>query len=135
MNKLFPVVFGVAVLGVMVLAASSYRARPSVSGISGVSSVSPQPSAGADETTARSLALVVVSPVNGSTVSSASIAVKGRASAGAEIFVNDSETRADANGNFSVRLTLEEGDNYILVVANDASGAYAEKELNITYTP
>ena len=51
------------------------------------------------------------------------------------MFVNESETKADSSGNFSATLTLDEGENYILVVANDSSGNYAEKEFTITYTP
>lgn len=79
--------------------------------------------------------LSVSLPVNNSTVSNSSLTVKGKTVAGAEVFINDTETKADAAGNFSATITLEEGDNYILVVANDAAGNYSEKELSVTYTP
>lgn len=79
--------------------------------------------------------LTVTNPSGNVTVSSASLTVRGKTVAGAEVFVNDLETKADSTGNFSVMLTLDEGENYILVVANDINGNYAEKEYTITYTP
>lgn len=81
------------------------------------------------------ITLSVSLPVNNSTVSNSSLTVKGKTVAGAEVFINDTETKADTVGNFSATITLEEGDNYILVVANDAAGNYSEKELSVTYTP
>ena len=81
------------------------------------------------------ITLTISTPSNNTTVSNSSLAVKGKTVAGAEVFVNNAETKADANGNFSVNLTLEEGENYILIVSNDAAGTYAEKELTVTYTP
>ncbi|HLD24982.1 MAG TPA: hypothetical protein VJB96_03645 [Patescibacteria group bacterium] len=79
--------------------------------------------------------LAVTSPSGNVTVSSPSFTVRGKTVAGGEVFVNDSETKADSSGNFSATLTLDEGENYILVVANDAFGNYAEKEFTVTYSP
>lgn len=137
MKRFLPIAIGVACVGVLLIVVSQYRTRqspPVVSGVVPVASSEPSPVAGSSASL-QSFTLAIGSPADGSTVSSSSVIVKGRTSAGAEVFVNDSEVRADANGNFSVKLTLEEGDNYILVVANDASGNYTEKELTITYTP
>lgn len=86
-------------------------------------------------TVTSGITLTISSPSNNTTVSGSSLTVKGKTVSGAEVFVNDLETKADTSGNFSVSLTLEEGENYILVVANDATGNYSEKELSITYTP
>jgi hypothetical protein len=47
--------------------------------------------------------------------------------------VNDKELVADGNGDFSQGITLEEGDNPIIVVANDANGTVGEKEITVTY--
>ena len=79
------------------------------------------------------LSLTISTPVDGATVKSSSIVVKGKTKAHAEVFVNDAETKADANGNFSVAMTLDEGDNPIVVSANDADGNVAEKELIVYY--
>lgn len=76
--------------------------------------------------------LTVSSPVDGATQSSKVLVVKGKTTVGTEIFVNDKEGKADAGGNFSVNLTLDEGENIVLVIASDASGNYLEKELTVT---
>lgn len=85
--------------------------------------------------TIAGLSLTITSPSNGQTFTTNQVTVKGKTSPNAEVFVNDEELTADASGNFSQALTLEEGENYILVVANDADGNFAEKEISVTYTP
>jgi cytoskeletal protein RodZ len=86
-----------------------------------------------DEKSHKALTLTVTSPVDKSTVTKATLVVKGKTSPKAEVFVNDSEGVADANGNFSLNITLDEGDNPVIVMANDAAGNAAEQDLNITY--
>ncbi|MBI5619602.1 hypothetical protein HY950_01455 [Candidatus Gottesmanbacteria bacterium] len=83
--------------------------------------------------TAGTMTLTVTSPTNGATVTSASLTVSGKTTPRAEVFVNDAETRADSRGNFSVRIALDEGENSLIVFANDADGNVAEKEITITY--
>ncbi|MFZ5535784.1 MAG: Ig-like domain-containing protein [Patescibacteria group bacterium] len=79
------------------------------------------------------ITLVVTSPQDNSTVTTGSLVVRGKTVPGAEVFVNDAETRADTGGNFSVTISLDEGENYILVVANDPQGNYSEKEITVIY--
>jgi hypothetical protein len=79
------------------------------------------------------ITLTVNSPSDNTTVTSDRLVVRGKTVAGAEVFVNDAETKADQSGNFSVTITLDEGENYILVVANDALGNYSEKEITVIY--
>lgn len=116
--------------------ASTQRAVPSAAvdqeGFGVKTSVMPTP---VMISTNSGLTLTITSPTNAQTVTSDTITVKGKTTPLAEVFVNDLELKADASGNFSQSLTLEEGDNYILIVANDADGNFAEKELSITYTP
>lgn len=81
------------------------------------------------------LTLIVTNPTTGQTVTTAQVTIKGKTSPKAEVFVNDAELVADASGNFSQVVVLEDGENYILVVANDVDGNFAEKELSITYEP
>jgi len=81
------------------------------------------------------LSLTVISPINGQTVTTSQITVTGKTAPFAEVFVNDVELKADVAGNFSQGMTLEEGENYILIVANDTDGNFAEKELSIIYEP
>jgi len=80
-----------------------------------------------------SITLTVSAPADNTTVTSSNLVVRGKTVAGAEVFINDAETKADGNGNFSATITLDEGENYILVVANDAAGNYSEKEITVVY--
>lgn len=81
------------------------------------------------------ITLLVSQPQNGQTFTSSSLVVKGKTKAKADIFVNEKETKSDASGNFSVTVTLEEGDNPIVVVVVDPDGNYAENELSVNYQP
>jgi hypothetical protein len=81
------------------------------------------------------ITLSVTAPANNATVSVASVTVKGMTLPGADVSVNEKDVVAGANGAFSANLSLEEGDNYIIVVAIDADGNVAEQEMTITYTP
>ncbi len=84
---------------------------------------------------ATRVTLTVTSPTNGATVTTSSLVLRGKTSPRAEVFVNELETRADANGNFSVSVTLDEGENYLIVTANDENGNVAEAEVTVTYNP
>ncbi|MBI3379855.1 hypothetical protein HY029_03820 [Candidatus Gottesmanbacteria bacterium] len=77
--------------------------------------------------------LSVISPTDNSVVTSPILTVKGNTKPNAELSINDKDTTADANGNFSTTLTLDEGENLIIITANDANGNVAEKEFTITY--
>lgn len=83
--------------------------------------------------TVGTMTLTVTSPANGATVTNASLTVSGKTAPRAEISVNDKETRADASGNFSAIITLDEGENTVMVIANDADGNVAEKQISVTY--
>ena len=82
---------------------------------------------------ASEISLTISSPVNGATVTTDSVVVRGKTKPNAEVFVNDEATVADTSGNFSVTLNLDEGDNPIVISANDADGNVAEKELIVNY--
>lgn len=77
--------------------------------------------------------LTVSSPVSGATVTKASLTVRGTTTKGADISVNETDTLADQNGNFSAVITLDEGENLVFVVASDSEGNYAEEEISVTY--
>lgn len=150
MKNYLPIVIGTFVIiaaGFLVRQYSMSRVAPlSSSGNNAIPTIAQEPEetveTGATPTeekntvvTSGSISLAISSPVNNITVTSSSLVVRGKTAPKSEVFVNDAETKADTNGNFSVTLTLDEGENYILVVANDANGNFSEKELTITYTP
>lgn len=88
-----------------------------------------------EQAAARIFSLTVTSPKNQSTVTQSAIRVSGKTVAYAEVFVNEADARADTSGNFSVPYNLEEGENYIIVGANDEFGNYRETELTVYYEP
>jgi len=88
---------------------------------------------GAVETS--SVLLSIVSPLDKTITNTQTIVVKGKTVPKGEVMVNDKETTADANGNFSVSYGLEEGENPIMIVANDEEGNASEFEMTITYEP
>lgn len=92
--------------------------------------VSPTPE---QVSTQNNLPLTITTPSDKSTVTTSSLPVKGKTGAKAQVAVNDIDTTADANGNFSATVTLDEGENTIFIVVNDATGNVTEKELTITY--
>ncbi len=81
---------------------------------------------------ATSISLTISSPSNKAKVGSANITVRGTTAPGAEVFVNDNSGMADS---FGISTSLDEGDNVIVVVAHDADGNSAEKEITVTYEP
>lgn len=93
---------------------------------SNVLSVTPEPTMG-------EIVLTIISPKDGATVYSPSLIVRGVTSSNAEVFVNEKEGKADSKGNFSVPVTLDEGDNYIVVTSTDADGNLSEQDITVTY--
>lgn len=83
--------------------------------------------------TVSEIPLTVSSPPPGATVKKSILTVSGKTAPRAEVMVNEAEIVANAKGNFSVNVTLDEGENVILVTANDAEGNFAEQELTVTY--
>ncbi len=75
----------------------------------------------------------VTSPLNGTTVNTPNIQVKGKTVPNADVFVNEKDAKADAQGNFSVAYNLDEGENYLVVGANDEFGNFNEVELTVYY--
>lgn len=148
MKKYYPIVVGVLLVGGSLLFIRQFRAAQQVTDLPSLDQTLPEITESTDNdamvtqratpstiSRATGIALTVSSPGNNTTVSSPALTVRGKTVAGAEVFVNDAEGVADASGNFSVTVNLDEGENYILVVVNDAAGNYSEKELTIIYTP
>lgn len=81
------------------------------------------------------ISLTVTSPANSSTLTTSSVVVSGSTVANADVIINDTDVKADANGNFSTTLTLDEGENTIDIIASDADGNSSEQMLNVTYNP
>ncbi|MBI2641125.1 hypothetical protein HYW87_00835 [Candidatus Roizmanbacteria bacterium] len=73
--------------------------------------------------------LSIIEPVEGKTISSQMLQIKGRTEPKAFVFINGKEMRADEQGIFSASAILDEGENTIFIVSHTEDGQYAEKDL------
>jgi len=80
----------------------------------------------------QTLSLVISSPADGAVFNKNEVVVSGKTLAGVDISVNEKELTTDSNGNFSTTISLEEGENPILVTAGNEEG-YVEKEITVSY--
>jgi len=137
------VVIGVFVLGVLALVYVFIT-----KGYSGIQNIVPEVTPTASNNPSESetntqetgnvsstkISLVITSPKAGSVLNSTNVVVTGKTVPGAEVFVNDKEGKADKNGTFSISIGLEEGENQLVVSANDSEGNVAEENLAVTVT-
>lgn len=77
----------------------------------------------------RTFFLEIESPVNGAIVNQSTITVSGKTLPQSEVFINDFQLKAKSDGSFSITISLDEGENILMVVANDNQGNYMEKEI------
>lgn len=77
--------------------------------------------------------LEIISP--GGVVNNKNVTLKGATVPKAEVQVDDQELEADENGEFETKLDLDEGENEIVVTANDDSGESVVKSVKVTYEP
>lgn len=87
------------------------------------------------ETVSGDISLTLTDPSDGLVTSTSDITVSGKTTPNADVAVNDQELKADSKGNFSVKLTLDEGENTITIVANDEQGNYIEKDITVSFVP
>lgn len=80
------------------------------------------------------LDLIITSPVVDSTVSTSSVVVKGKVNPKAYVIINEYDLTPGKDGSFEQRINLDEGENYISVVAYDDDGNSSERELLVVRT-
>jgi hypothetical protein len=86
------------------------------------------------ESSQGTLPLTVTQPLDSATVSTSTVTVQGQTAPGATVTVNGNSDLADANGNFSINISLSEGLNAIDVVAMDDNGNQGEILLMVNDT-
>lgn len=99
----------------------------------GVSSP-PSPSTSIQPGAVSQINLTISSPDSGSVVEGPMISLIGKTSPGIQVVVNDQDLVSDGDGAFKATVSLDEGENYISVVAYDDFGNVAERELLVTRT-
>ncbi len=147
MNKMIPLFLILAIIVLGGLAVAGYKMRQTASPAGAPTTQTTYPSGTVTPTGTLPVApstptgyqagisISVSSPANGSEVTASNVMVAGKTSPNAEVFVNDASGKADANGYFSISVSLDEGDNVIIVAANDANGNSAEQEITVSYNP
>lgn len=83
--------------------------------------------------TQTALQLSISEPQDEAVVSVSFVTVRGKTAPGAEVSVNGELAEVDANGNFSIRVMLEEGANLLTITASDEDGNEASVELTVGY--
>lgn len=78
--------------------------------------------------------LLISSPISGAEVDSTSISVTGTTEKNVSVIVNDQELISNTDGTFKTTVLLDEGENYISIVAYDDLGNSAEREIMVTRT-
>ena len=76
--------------------------------------------------------LTISSPDSGITVSTNTVSIQGSTESLASVVINDVEVIANTDGSFKTILTLDEGENYISIVAYNDLGNVAEREIMVT---
>lgn len=84
-----------------------------------------------EQKTVSQISLEITEPQNNITVDTSSVTVRGKTIPNAVVFINDQELKADTSGGFTTSISLDEGENTIIIVANDDFGNYSEKEITV----
>lgn len=79
--------------------------------------------------------ITINSPEDGKTVSEKSIEVSGLVDEEATITINGQFVLQGADNSFAKSISLSEGENTLVIVAEDAAGNRVEKTIKITYSP
>lgn len=63
------------------------------------------------------------------------VKIAGNTEAGVQVFINDSQTIVDKDGNFTMEQTLNDGDNNFNIKALDKASNYTEISRRVVYQP
>lgn len=77
--------------------------------------------------------LEIKEPQDGLKINKQEVAVKGSTDKETYIKINDLPVVVDAQGNFQTTVKLKEGENKIVVIAQDIAGNSEEKTINVIY--
>lgn len=77
--------------------------------------------------------LEITEPSDSSTTNNQEIRVKGNTDKETYIHINDSPVVVDASGNFETLIRLKDGDNQIVITAQDIAGNMETKTINVSY--
>ena len=76
--------------------------------------------------------LEIIGPADGAVVSDAQIVVQGETNGRNKVFVNNQETKVDAKGGFYAETPLVEGQNTLVITAENKAGTKNEETRTVT---
>lgn len=79
--------------------------------------------------------LEISSPEDNSVAEEQTIEIQGQTEEGARVLVNDHIVIVEKEGKFSYRITLQEGNNQLIIISQDKAGNETERKINVTYFP
>jgi len=95
---------------------------------------SPTPKQETANASINQISLTISSPESGTVVDANTVTISGFTESNASIVINDTEIAANNDGSFQSDISLDEGDNYISIVAYNDAGSVAEREIIVTRT-
>lgn len=90
---------------------------------------------GSNNNSSTSVTLNITQPQDETTVSTATVQVKGVTAGDATVDVNGIMVDVGADGAFSTTVTLEQGPNSIQVTASDSQGNESSQIITVIYAP
>lgn len=102
--------------------------------VANISSTIPTVSKVSETESSTQINLIISAPESGTTVDSSSVVVRGTTGKHVNVAINDQDLVSNTDGTFTATVLLDEGDNYISIVAYDDLGNSAEREIMVTRT-
>ncbi len=139
MNKdlivIVAVVLGLVLLGGAIFAVSKFGSQVQNSLQTQLPAANPPAAQQKNVIAPNPVLLNIASPIDKSIVKTPTVKVSGTTVPNAEVAINETNLKAGADGTFSTNLTLDEGENPIIIDAFDADGNSNSVEMTITYEP
>lgn len=100
--------------------------------VANISSTLPKISIVPETESSTQIDLIISTPESGITVNSSSVMVRGTTGKHVNVVINDQDLVSNTDGTFTATVLLDEGENYISIVAYDDLGNSAEREIMVT---
>jgi hypothetical protein len=129
MKKIIYLITAISLVGIMITGCAKSPGQANPAG----SSTLPLAASSVDNSVSKGVVvpLTISAPADGAALTDTSVSVTGQTAAGALVKVNDEADIADAQGHFSIPLNLDDGTNFIDVVATDENGNEGEVLLSV----
>jgi len=79
----------------------------------------------------QGLPLTITQPVAGATTTATTAVISGKTGPGVSVMINEHELRSTMTGDFSLNVSLDEGENYFSIVVYDDKGNSADTEIMV----